>query len=247
MLSRFGAAVIFRYFRVHVSDSVLSIATKHPINPGTEMVSEERLSVLGDSVCGSQDSLTYSHYVLDDGLQGVFEHAASPGSGLDPRKMGGPAMEVHQQLPTDESFELFISRYNTLCLVGSLAALEAHPFCRDVVARFPKGEVGGSSGGITSTLVPDTLNEPKRVFLLTPATTCSRHNSPARPDSVTSLLMSSFPNPKSGERIGFVVASPDPDYTSSLVLGIGRVFPAYSRKTSARSGGKIGEKSGLEC
>lgn len=183
------------------------------------------------------NSLTYSQHVLDDGdIKGAFEHASC---GFDPHTMGGPTMEVHAAIPEDELFPLFLSRFTRVCFVGSLEALSSHPFSSDVVAKFPNDEVGAASGGISSTLVQDALGDSKRVFVVTPATICSRHNSPARPDSVTELLLSGFPTSKADDVTAFVVAPSREEFSAALILAIGKVFPAYSRKSSGQPSGKI--------
>jgi len=177
----------------------------------------------------AMDSLNYSSVVLDGSRRGVFEH--DHGTTLA-ELMGGATTRIHSALP-EGTVEGILHRYNRICLVGPYAALQASAFCEPVLSTFPREELSNPNGAIVSTLATDSLSQKKRVFVLTPASVHSRHNAAARADSVTSLLLKAFPAAKPGESVAFVVAPGDPSHAQSLVAAVGRVFPAYSRKTAS--------------
>ncbi len=118
----------------------------------------------------------------------------------------------------------------TLVVVGRADRLGAD----DVVAALPEGVAAvwpsmlesvsaGDAGGATTTWVDGT---PSRVVVGVLPEPCSRHNSPARPHAVASLVGKA---PSKGD-VAVLLAVDEADHAFAAGCAASRAFPTYSRK-----------------
>ena len=83
--------------------------------------------------------------------------------------------------------------------------------------------------GAASTTTWTSLERPRRVVAIAVPETCSRHNSPSRPDAISTALEGQAP-PKGA--IGIVVALTERAQARAAAAAVARAFPSYSRKSS---------------
>lgn len=92
----------------------------------------------------------------------------------------------------------------------------------------------GDHGSGTCTWL--TGDGPQRVVVGVLPEVCSRHNSPARPHAITSLVSSHAP--KTGE-VAVLLALDSFEHAGAAVTSVARALPLYSRKTGDETTGRI--------